>query len=146
MRVVASSSILHEKTQSTQVCSFLLDIFIFTFSSPSGLCGSTLKWKQSGARPRSSRVRDVARSVSLMSRLNLKSSVFKMWMLYFQGSPFQIIVYVMVICISASKQMRVIFFQNKLFVTLSGQPKNKNNNNLSLLHSVKTLHGHSGSN
>ena len=37
------------------------------------------------------------------------------------------------------------FFQNKLFVTLSGQPKNNNNNNLWLLHSVKTLHGLSGS-
>ena len=38
--------------------------FTFTFSGPSRLCGSTLKWKQSVARTRVRRVRDVACSVS----------------------------------------------------------------------------------
>ena len=33
-----------------------------------------------------------------------------------KGSLFQIILYVMVICISASKKMRVKFFQNKLYL------------------------------
>ena len=51
--------------------------FIFTFSGPSGLCGSTLKWKQRIARPRTRRVRDVACSISLMNRLNQKSFLFQ---------------------------------------------------------------------
>ena len=84
MRAVASSSISHEKTQINTSLLFSAGYFTFTFSGPSGLCGSTMKWKQSGARRRARRVRDVVCSVSLMSRLNQKSSVFKMWMLYFQ--------------------------------------------------------------
>ena len=76
-----------------------------------------MKWKQSVARPRARGVRDVACSVSLMNRLNQKYSVYKMWMLYFQWITFfQIILYVMVIYISASKKMRVKFFQNKLYL------------------------------
>ena len=58
---------------------------------------------------------------------------------------FQIILYVMVICISALKMMRIKFFQNKLYLQLLqlfGTTKTINNN-LRLLHSVKTLHGHS---
>ena len=40
------------------------------------------------------------------------------------GSPFQIILYVMVICISASKKMRVKFLQKMLYL----QRYRKNNN------------------
>ena len=67
---------------------FKLWILYFYIFWSLGLCGSTLKWKQSAARPRARRVRDVACSVSLMNRLNQKSSVFKMWMLYFQRITF----------------------------------------------------------
>ena len=83
MRVVASSSISHEKTQPVHGCCFQTEYFTCTLSGPSGLCGSTLKWRQSVARPRARRVRDVACPVSLMNRLNKKSSVVKMCMHYF---------------------------------------------------------------
>ena len=75
MRAVASSSISHEKTQSTQVCCFPnCEYFTFTFSGPSGLCGSTLKWKQSVARSRARRVRDVACSISLTDSICFQNS------------------------------------------------------------------------
>ena len=140
MRVVASSSI----SQSTQVCSHTSGYFTVTFSCPSGLNGSTMKWKQSVARPRARGVRGVACSVSLMNRLNQKYSFSKCRCCISKGSLFQIILYVMVICISASKKMRVKFFQNKVYLQLFWDNQ-KINNNLRLLLSVKTLHGHSGS-
>ena len=83
MRVVASSSISREKIQSTHACCFQT-VNTFTFSGPPALYGSTMKWKQSVARPRARGVRAVACSVSLMNRLYQKYSIFKMWMLYFQ--------------------------------------------------------------
>ena len=71
-----------------------------------------------------------------------------MFLLHFisKRSPFQIILFVMVTCIGASKNMRVKFFQNKLYLQLfQDNHKKKQHNNLRLLNSVKTLHGHSGS-
>ena len=146
MRIDASSSISHEKTQLTPSLLFSNSAyFTFTFSGPSGLCGSTLKWKQSVVRLKARRVRDVASSVSTMNRLNQKSSVFKMWMLYFQRITFSDYFVRngdMHQSFSFEKDAGYFFFQTKLYLQLFRDNQKKMKNNLRLLHSVNTLISH----
>ena len=117
MRVVASSSICHEKTQSTQACCFqTVDVLLLHFWSFRTIWFNNVVETESVSRPRIRGVRDVACSLSLMNRLNQKYYVFKIWMLYFQRITFSD--YFVRNCDMHQRCKKVKFFHNKLFLQL----------------------------
>ena len=119
MRVVASSSISHEKTQSTQLCCFqtvdtlLLHFLILQDYVVQHWSGNRVSLTRELGAFEMSHVQYLSWTDSIKSLLFSKCGCF-----ISKGSPFQIILYVMVICTSASKKMRVKFFQNKLYLQL----------------------------
>ena len=147
MRVVASSNISHEKTQSTQVFCFqtvdtlLLHFLVLQNYVAQHWSENRVSLAQELGAFAMSHVQCLSWTESIKSLLFSKCGCF-----ISKGSPVQIILYVMVICTSGSEKMRVKFFHNKLYLQLfRDNQNNNNNNNLWLLHSVKTLHGYSGS-
>ena len=78
-----------------------------------------------------------------MDRLSQKSSVFKMWMLYFQRITFSD--YFVRNGDQPFEKDAGYVFPNKLYLQHLWDNQNTNDYNLWLLHSVKTLYGHSGS-